>query len=424
MRPLLSSRRFLPYFVTQGLGALNDNLYRFALMFTLTFVAARDLDFNIDVIMNLAAGLFILPYLLFSGLAGQLADRYDKAKMAQVLKATELLLMLLAAAGFLLKAWLFLLVLVFLMGAQSAMFGPLKYAILPQHLERGDLMRGNGWVAMATFLAILFGTLGGGLLNALDETIRYWVISGAVIAVALIGLVASLLIPPAPATQRIQPWVLNPFRQTWKILKGARRGVVPVMLAIGWFWFVGSGYLTQFPNFTREVLGGNEGVGTLLLALFAIGIGTGALLIGYISRGKIRPEIAPLSALAIAVISIGWYLLATDFTPAETPSILDFIGQPGAWGIMLCIALTGVAGGIYIVPLYSFLQRTTPAPTRAQIIGALNVINALFMVGSAVLGMLLFGVIGTNLPTFFLLFGLSGLLVTAVAWLISAHRRR
>ncbi|MGC9457416.1 MAG: MFS transporter [Halothiobacillaceae bacterium] len=423
MRPLLASRNFLPYFVTQALGALNDNLFRFALMFSLAFVAADALPANLNVIMNLAAGLFILPFLLFSPLAGRLADRMDKARLARWLKFSELVLMVLAAVGFWLQAWLFLLALVFFMGSQSALFGPLKYALPPQHLPANRLAAANGWVALGTFAAILLGTVGGGWVVGWSQGSGQPALAGIiVVGIALVGLVAAWLIPAAPPAGSAPAWQINPLRDTWRTLRSARSGILPVVLGISWFWFVGSGYLTQFPNFTRETLQADEAVGSLLLALFAIGVGLGALIAGQTGQGRSRHELVPVAALCVALLGIPWYLFAMQFPLAPALEIADLLAHPVGLGLMACILATGMAGGAYIVPLYTFLQRRSRKARRARTIGALNVVNALFMIASAVSGMLLFGLLDVSLPAFFALFSATGLPVAWLAW--SRIRRR
>ncbi|MFP4155667.1 MAG: MFS transporter [Halothiobacillaceae bacterium] len=417
MKRLLSSRYFLPYFVTQALGALNDNLFRFALMFSLAFVAADSLPANLNVIMNLAAGLFILPFLLFSPLAGRLADRLDKAVLARWLKGSELLLMVLAAIGFWLQAWLFLLALVFFMGTQSALFGPLKYALPPQHLPVNRLPAANGWVAMGTFGAILLGTVGAGwIVDWASEHQQPGLIGMIVVAIALVGLVAAWLIPAAPPTGVTAVAAINPLRDAWRTLQAARSGILPVVLGISWFWFVGSGYLTQFPNFTRETLQADERVGSLLLALFAIGVGSGAVLAGQFTRGRSARYLVPVAALCVAVLGVPWYLLAAQFPIVPMLDVAGLAAHPAGLGLMACIFLTGMAGGAYIVPLYTFLQRRSPRNRRAATIGALNVVNALFMIASALSGMLLFGVLDISLPTFFAVFSATGLPVAWLAW--------
>lgn len=400
----LLSRRFLPYFLTQALGAYNDNAFRFSVMFLLTYQIGSADTGDVDVLMNLAAGLFILPGLIFSPMAGHWADRLDQARLARALKWTELLLMSVAAVAFWLQSVWLLMALVFLMGTQSAWFGPLKYAIVPRHLPANQLMQANGWVTASTFSAILLGTLTGGLLTATGEAATFWA-SGLVLAVALAGVVAARAIPPAPPPDG-SPDHAGPVRSwltTWRLLQDQPPHLRQAMWLISWFWFVGAGYLTQFPRFSREVLDLPADGATGLLALFAISIGLGGLLVGYLGGSRPRLALAPLTALGVALVAIDWYSVASTTNPT-------------LWRIGIDVWLTGMLAGMLVVPLYSYLQRTALPSQRARIIAALNVQNALAMVASSVLGIVLFALLEIDLPTFFLLFGGSGLLVTGSLW--------
>ncbi|SFC48068.1 1-acyl-sn-glycerol-3-phosphate acyltransferases [Marinospirillum celere] len=416
---LLFKKRFGPFFWTQALGAFNDNVFRFALMFTLTFTAADQLALDINILMNLAAGLFILPFFLFSGIAGQLADKYEKSLVVRRIKLLELLIMLVALAAFAFQLWGILLALVFAMGVQSALFGPVKYALLPQHLKQDELVTGNAFVGMGTFVAILCGTLLGGLLAGWASE-QPWIIGLAVVSFAILGVIASLKVPLAAAGDPELKINWNIYSQTRKVLGEAvsKRSVFLAILAISWFWFMGSGYLTQFPNFTRSVLGSDEGVGTLLLTLFSLGVGAGALLCGYWSRGKIELGMVPLGALGMAVFSFDLYSQAAAFPALMEGENLRSLSQFLALGgVRLAIDLTlaGVSGGLFIVPLYSLVQRRSPVEVRAQVIAALNVLNSLAMVLSALAGILVLGVLGISLPVFFFLYGLTALVVAFLA---------
>lgn len=400
----LLSRRFLPYFLTQALGAYNDNAFRFSVMFLLTYQVGSANTGNVDVLMNLATGLFILPGLLFSPMAGHWADRMDQARLARVLKWTELGLMATAALAFWLQSIALLMTLVFLMGAQSTWFGPLKYAIVPRHLPPGMLMRANGWVTASTFAAILLGTLTGGLLVATGERATL-IASLLVISVAVAGVIAARLIPPAPPPGR-QPDHAGPLKSwitTWRLLQRQATSLRQSMWLISWFWFVGAGYLTQFPRFAEDVLGLPADGATGLLALFALSIGAGGLLVGYFGGRRPPRALAPFAALGVAMVAVDWYFVAS----APSPTL---------WRIGVDVALTGALAGMLVVPLYSHLQRASRPSQRARLIAALNVQNALAMVASSLLAIALFGVLGIDLPTFFLLFGGSGLLVAASVW--------
>lgn len=416
---LLLEKRFGPFFWTQALGAFNDNVFRFALMFTLTFTAADSLALNINILMNLAAGLFILPFFLFSGIAGQLADKYEKSLVIRRIKLLELTIMLVALAAFAVQLWWVLLALVFAMGVQSALFGPVKYALLPQHLQKEELVSGNALVGMGTFVAILLGTLLGGLLAGWAGE-QPWIIGLAVVSFALLGVLASWRVPTAAAGDPGLQVNWNIYSQTRKILgeAGRQRSVFLAILAISWFWFMGSGYLTQFPNFTRSVLGSDEGVGTLLLTLFSLGVGAGALLCGYWSRGKIELGMVPLGALGMAVFSFDIYYQAAGFPVLEASQPLRSLAEfwmLGGWRLSLDLMLAGISGGLFIVPLYTLVQRRSPVEVRAQVIAALNVLNSLAMVISALIGILLLGVLDIGLPLFFLIYGITALVVALLA---------
>jgi len=416
---LLLKKRFGPFFWTQALGAFNDNVFRFALMFTLTFTAAEDLALDIDLLMNLAAALFILPFFLFSGIAGQLADKYEKSQVIRRIKWLELTLMLVALIAFASQAWWLLFVLVFAMGVQSALFGPIKYALLPQVLAKDELVTGNAFVGMGTFVAILFGTLLGGLLAGWAGEAP-WVIGFAVLSFAFVGLLASWGIPEAKAGDPGLKLNWNIYSQTRRVLKEAnkQRSVFWAILAISWFWFMGSGYLTQFPHFTRSVLGSDEGVGTLLLTLFSLGVGMGALLCGYWSRGKIELGLVPLGALGMALFSFDLYRQAVTFPvllEGESLRTLTEFLALGGQRLLVDLTLAGVSGGLFIVPLYSLVQRRSPVAVRAQVIAALNVFNALAMVLSALTGAFLLSLLGVSLPVFYLVYGVTALVVASLA---------
>ncbi|WP_416886219.1 MFS transporter [Marinospirillum sp.] len=416
---LLFRRRFGPFFATQALGAFNDNVFRFALMFLLTYTVADAQGWDISLLTNLVAGLFILPFFLFSGIAGQLADKYEKARFVRSIKWLELGIMLTALIAFSFEWWWLLLSLVFVMGIQSALFGPVKYALLPQHLHEDELVNGNALVGMGTFVAILLGTLLGGLLAEWASQQMMW-IGWVVVSFAALGLLASYGVPSAAAGQPDLKLEWNLYRQTSRILRSAvqQRSLLLSMLAISWFWFMGSGYLTQFPNFTRSVLLADESVGTLLLALFSLGVGGGALLCGFWSRGQIELGMTPLGALGMALFSFDLYAQAQAFPGLESGQDLRNLAEfwaAGGGAIAVDLALAGLCGGLFIVPLYSLIQRRSPQAIRSQMIAALNVMNALAMVISALLAALLLSWLELSLPQFFLVYGLSALLVGLLA---------
>ena len=392
---LLRRRRFLPFFVVQFSGAFNDNLYRNALLVLLVSGAvAAD---RVNLWVNLAAGLFILPFFLFSPLAGQLADRCDKARLMRWVKAAEALIMAAAAIALWRHAWGWLLALLFAMGTHSAFFGPLKYAILPQHLAPGELLAGNALVSMGTFVAILAGTIGGTLLaGGADPEFRVGI---GVVLVALLGWSASAAVPPAPGPAPALRIDWNPLRQLAVLyrLAAERRTVLVAVLGISWFWALGASYLTQIPNFVVAVLGGAPPLIALLLSAFVVGVAAGSLLCARLGGACTGLGLVPLGALGLGLFGLDLAFAARAVGPL-----------PVAWDWALArivgdIVLLGTGGGLYAIPLYVRLQREAADDRRARIIAFNNLLNALFMVAASLLGMLVLGLLQRGIPEFFLL---------------------
>jgi acyl-[acyl-carrier-protein]-phospholipid O-acyltransferase / long-chain-fatty-acid--[acyl-carrier-protein] ligase len=393
---ILKSRRFLPLFVTQFLGAFNDNLFKNALVMLILFRLADAGGTDGEVLVAVAGGVFILPFFLFSATAGQLADKYDKARMIRVVKAAEIAVMALAAAGF---AWAradFLIAVLFLMGVQSTFFGPMKYGILPQHLESRELVGGNALIEAATFLAILLGTIAGGLLILTEGGIT--IVSAAVVVVAVLGCAASLTIPVAPATAPGLRINWNFVTETRGILSHAarRRDIFLSILGISWFWLVGATFILLFPPYAKEVLRGDETVVTLFLTVFSIGIGLGSIGCDRLLKGEISARTVPFGALGMAVFSIDLYFASLGVAPAaaaEGPlGAAGFLAVAAHWRILADLLLISICGGLYIVPLYAIVQQRAEADHKARTIAANNVMNALFMVLGAAAAALLFAV--------------------------------
>lgn len=389
---ILKSRRFLPLFVTQFLGAFNDNLFKNALAILILFrLASGDEG---EVLVALAGGVFILPYFLFSATAGQLADKYDKGRMIRVVKAVEIGVMALAAAAFAWGRIDFLLAVLFLMGAQSTFFGPLKYGILPQHLEAKELVGGNALIEAATFLAILLGTIAGGLLILTEGGVS--VISGTVIAVALAGWAASLRIPAAPATAPTLRINWNFVGETAAILRhaAARRDIFLSILGISWFWLVGATFILLFPPYAKQVLASGEQVVTLFLTVFSIGFGLGSIGCDRLLKGEVSARTVPFGALGMAIFSIDLYFASVAVVPPAGEEVLlgvgAFLGVAGHWRILADLLLISICGGLYIVPLYAIVQKRADPDHRARTIAANNVMNALFMVIGAGIAAALF----------------------------------
>ena len=395
---LLRERRFLPFFLTQALGAFNDNVFKNALVILVAFRIAGLSEAQIGFYANLAAGLFILPFFLFSANAGQWAEKYEKAALIRRVKLAEILIMALGAAGFLTGSLPLLLGVLFLMGAQSAIFGPLKYALLPQHLRPEELVGGNAWVEAGTFLAILLGTLAGGLLMTAVPNGELWT-SVAVLAMAVLGWLASRAIPAAPPSAPGLRLDWNPFTATWHnlgILKG-RRAVFNAVLGVSWFWFFGSVFIAQLPNYTRIFLGGNEQVASLVLAVFSVGIGLGSLLCERMSGHKIEIGLVPFGAIGLTLFGVDLYFARPEAAVQTGLTAAQFLAAPGTWRILADLLLIGLFGGFYIVPLFALIQTRTPRDSVARVISANNILNAAFMVAAAGLAIALLDA-GLNIP--------------------------
>ena len=387
---LLTQRRFLPFFLTQALGAFNDNVFKNALVIMIAFKVVGLTSTDIDFWSNLAAGLFILPFFLFSALAGQWAEKFEKARSIRRLKVLEIAIMGLAALGFWLESLPFLLFVLFLMGMQSTLFGPLKFAILPQALKPKELVGGNGMVEAGTFLTILLGTLLGGWLMASFDQGPLWV-ALATLLVALLGWQASRGIPTAPATAPDLPLSWNPFTltvQTLACLKG-QRAVRNAVLGVSWFWFFGSIFLAQLPNYTKIYLGGDESVAPLVLMLFALGIGAGSLLCEALSRRTVEIGLVPLGALGLTVFGADLYFARPEAAAVAGLAWNEFLAAPGNLRIAIDLTLVGVFGGFYIVPLFALIQQRAPRQQLSRTIAANNILNALFMVVASIMAIVL-----------------------------------
>ena len=413
---LLPERRFGPFFLTQLLGAFNDNVYKNSLVILVAYHAATYSTLDPNLLTNAAAGIFILPFLLFSASAGQIADKFEKSAIIRVIKAIEIGIMLIAGAGLLLQSLPLLFAALFLLGLHSTFFGPVKYAILPQALNPAELIGGNGLVEMGTFVAILAGTLVAGVLVTLDGGTAW--VSALILIISVLGFLASLAIPKAPAAAASLAFDWNPLRETWSNLRFAKqnRSVFLSLLGISWFWFYGAMFLSQFPNYSKLVLGGNEHVVTLLLALFSVGVAAGSLLCERLSGHKVEIGLVPFGSIGLSVFAVDLFF-ATPGSVAHTDvGAWQFLMQPGAWRIALDLFLIGTFGGFYIVPLYALIQTRCPISHRSRVIAANNILNALFMVVAAGLAVMAMKA-GMTIPQLLLL---TGALNAAVALYIYA----
>jgi MFS family permease len=384
---LLGTRRFLPLFCTQFLGALNDNIYKNALVIFIAFTLADRTSINSSVLVIIAGGIFILPFFLFSATAGQIADKFEKAMLIRRIKVAEIAIMSMAAVGFILQEVSLLMTVLFCMGAQSTFFGPLKYGILPQHLDVEELTGGNGLIQTATYLAILVGTIIGGVLISLGG-IGTVLVSATVITVAVAGWASSRSIPRADPYDTGLALDWNIVRQTFRIMRYAmeNREMFTTIIANSWFWFLGATFLSLVPGYTRDVLHGNELVATTLLFAFSVGIGSGSLFCEKLSRGRIEPGLVPLGALGLTLFPLDLFL-ASPTGPGLllTMHPSQFLLEWQYLHVLLDFIFIGLSGGLYIVPLYAMIQYRSHPDHRARIIAANNILNALFMVVSAVI---------------------------------------
>jgi len=403
---LLRERRFAPFFWTQFLGAANDNIYKNALVIFVAYHAAASAALDANTLVNVAAGLFILPFVVLSASAGQFADKYEKSLLIRLIKILEIAIMVIGTLGFFVHSLLLLFLALLLMGVHSTLFGPVKYAILPQSLRAEELVGGNGLVEMGTFVAILLGTIAGGLLVAVPGVGP--VLAGiAAIGVAVAGWLVSRLIPLTPAVAPDLTLNWNPFTETAKNLRFAygNRVVWQSMLGISWFWFYGATFLTQFPNFAKDILGGDEHVVTFLLAVFSIGIGTGSLLCERLSGRKVEIGLVPFGSIGLTVFAFDLWLASRDLHATALLGIGDFLSQPHHVRVVADLVLIGLFGGFYIVPLYALIQERSDPAYRSRIIAANNILNALFMVASAGIAIALLGT-GLTIPYLFLVTGI------------------
>lgn len=409
---LLSSRRFAPFFLTQFFGAFNDNVLRQALI---VLIAVSVTGNQVNLLNNLALALFIIPFFAFSSLAGQVADKFDKARLMQLIKLAEVIIMLVAAVGFVYGQITLLLVALFCMGLHSTFFGPLKYSIIPQHLGERELVSGNALVELGTFLAILLGSVAGVLLKMGHNSPA--IVNTALISVALLGLAAACFIPKAPAADPALRINWNLLRETRHILGFARevRAVWLCVLGISWFWFLGAAYTTQLKRFVDLSLHGTDGLYALLLGTFSVGIGAGSILYEKLSKKQVRLKMVPLAALGLSLFGIDLFFAPVATNDASV-SVLTFLHSLAGWRILSDLLLIGAFGGMYIVPLFSYIQKRSDARQLSRIIAANNILNSLFMVLSAVAALLLLNLAGLTIPAFFLTLALANLLVAGLYW--------
>ncbi|WP_204247790.1 acyl-[ACP]--phospholipid O-acyltransferase [Kiloniella litopenaei] len=409
---LLQSKRFLPLFLTQALGALNDNVFKNALVALIVFKMVHLSPDDAKAMVTQAAGIFILPFFLFSAIAGQIADKFEKSRLIRLTKYLEIIIMGLASYGFLTNAPTYLMVVLFLMGTQSAFFGPLKYSILPDHMRDEELIGANGLVEAGTFLSILIGTIIGGIVILTEDGLT--TVSLLIIALSLIGLATSYFIPRAEASEpslKINP---NFLAETYNLVKhsAGNRPVFLSILGISWFWLFGATFLALFAPFAKDIIGGNERVNVLFLTMFSVGIALGSLICNKLLKGEITARYVPFGALGLSLFSFDLYLASNTITPASSSLIglTEYFQRPELIRVLIDLLLISISGGLYIVPLYAILQHESSDSHRARNVASNNILNSLFMVVSAIGAMGLFK-LGFTIPEVFLSIGVLNLFV-------------
>lgn len=400
---LLSEQRFRPFFFTQFLGAFNDNVFKTALITLVAFHASTLTTLDSQFLATLLPGIFILPFFLFSATAGQIADKYEKSALIRLVKIFEIVIMFLASAGFFLEQLILLALALFMMGMHSTLFGPVKYAYLPQHLKENELIGGNGMVEMGSFVAILLGQVLGAWLGSQEQHAA--ITSLAILLIAILGYQVSRGIPstPSPAPNLNINW--NPITETIKNIRliWPQQSVWVAIVAISWFWFYGATLLAQFPTYAQEILHGNEQVFILLLSVFSIGIGIGSLLCEKLSKGKVELGLVMFGAIGMTVFGIDFWAASPDTSVnLDIQTVSQFLLPLSHWRILGDIGLIGLFGGFYIVPLYVLIQTRVEKAVQSRVIAANNIMNALFMVVSAGFSMWVFSM-GLSIPELFLI---------------------
>ena len=400
---LLAERRFGPFFWTQFLGAGNDNLLKFAFTILVTYHTAAYGGSDPKIAAFLIGAVFIAPFVLFSATAGQLADKMEKAFLIRLVKNLEIVIMLIAAVGFVTHMVGLLYAATFLMGLHSTVFGPVKYAYLPQQLKENELVGGNGLVEMGTFVSILIGTMVGGVLAAIEGSGPVWV-AGCCVVVAVAGRVAASLIPDSPASDPGLKVNWNPFSETWANLKLARanRTVFLSMMGISWLWFFGATFLTSFSPFAKDVLSGSENVVTLLLAVFSVGIGVGSLLCEKLSGHKVEIGLVPFGSIGMTVFAVDMYFATHGMHAGALLGVGEFLSRAVHWRVLADLFLLAMFGGFYSVPLYALIQTRCEPAYRARVIAANNILNAFFMIASSLIAGAVLSA-GFSIPQLFLL---------------------
>ena len=407
---LLKTRRFLPLLVTVLLGAANDNVFKNALLILILFSVGREAPMEETVLVTVASAIFILPFFIFSATAGQLADKYEKSGMIRWIKFAEVLIMGAGVAALQFGDVYWLLGVLFLMGVQSAFFGPLKYSILPTLLRKDELIGGNAFVEAGTFLAILVGTIVGGLMAGWDYGVNG--VAAIVFGLAVIGWICSYGIPQAPAPQPSLKVNYNIATQTFRIVDRIRkdRTVFRSILGISWFWLVGIMLLTQVPNLAKSNFNADHEVITFLMVVATVGIAIGSMLCNSLLKGEITAKYVPVAAFGMSVFLADIWFSSPDGLSSTAVTFGMFLETSANWRVIADLLGVCICGGIFAVPLYAMMQTLSDEQERSQIVAGNNILNAVFMVA----GSLLAGIIldaGYTVPDLFLTVAAANLLV-------------
>lgn len=402
---LMGTRRFLPMFLTQFFGALNDNVFKQSLLLVITYGLIQQQTASVSTLNNLAALLFILPYFIFSATAGQIADKYERSFLIRNIKILEIVIMLIGSAGFMLGNLWLLLAALFLMGVHSTFFGPIKYAILPEILKPNELMSGNALFQSGTSIAILAGMILGGTVISNSHGNLLW-ISLTVVIIAVLGYFSSRFILKQKTSEPDLVIDWNVFKTTSETLKYAKSLPLIFMILLGnsWYWFYGATYLTQIPQLTQQNLHASENVVSLLLTFFSVGIGVGSLLCRKIGGSEVNIKMVPLGAIGLTVFAL--YLAASlAFVPERTGEFMGiadmFSSGASYYHVMISVTLLGISGGFYIVPLYAMMQAYSPRSHRARVVAANNILNAVFMVSSAIFSIIILSILKIDIKILF-----------------------
>lgn len=387
---LLANSKFLPLFITQFFGAFNDNIFKSALVVLITFTLARSTD-HAQMLINMAGGIFILPFFLFSATAGQLADKFNRLTIIRIVKCSEIIFMLIAFLGFYLEHIPLLMLVLFLMGTHSAFFGPIKYSALPDLVQPNELLASNGLIEASTFIAILTGTILGTVMGVTREGAL--LVSCIAVLAAFIGFISSFFISKLPIAETSLKINWNFLTETGRLIKQVKtnRLVFNVILAISWFWFVGFIFITQFPVYTKSVLHGNEHIVTLFLVMFSVGIALGSLLCNRLLKGEVHLKYVPLGIWGMSLFTLDFCWASTGFSIAPPSSSLiglsAFLSTFSGIRIACDLLLLSICSGFYTVPLYATMQTQSAAQVRSRVIACNNIMGAIFMVMAAVITM-------------------------------------